>query len=33
VPYKTPLYLLIRGIAAGVFAFVETASLLRKFAD
>jgi len=33
VPYKTLLYLFIRGIGAGVFAFVEAAGLFRNFAD
>jgi hypothetical protein len=33
VPYKILLYLFIRGIAAGEFAFVETSGLFRKFAD
>jgi hypothetical protein len=32
VPYKTLLYLFIRGIAAGEFAFVQTAVLFRNFA-
>jgi hypothetical protein len=33
VPYKTLLYLFIRGIAAGEFAFVENAGLFINFAD
>jgi len=33
VPYKTLLYLFIRDIAAGEFAFVDTAGLFRNFAD